>query len=413
MITDMYKNRSSADTSPEQQRTEPVKREYVTAVQQRARELAGQSTLAEDKGTLAGHIHREQQHIEQEMSQLRARAVQARRLAEHIEGLSGSPSPPEWTKSSANIKDVHSARTKAGTRRKDGVSAGSPGPRSFNPLHPSMELPPEQLIRLLKLHTRKTRKHKKQIKSQQADPVTPDSPDTVTVVTTQTTRTRTRPEQTVSPPAFAEPGRRGLLLPSTIAGILLGSAVSAWLFLEPHDGRQPTVSTTVTEQLQQPSTPARKTAPAAAPAPVANLAIAAPPAPPLAATSVADEKSTSVSRQTPDSEWRAAVLKEQKRLYREARQRFNTQLESPETNQKKTLSKTDVGRGAEAVTTLAETPATDPVPTEEAFLEQVVVHYSVTGSAASAEEIPAPDSPLSASTESASAAESPGPEPAW
>jgi len=56
----------------------------------------------------------------------------------------------------------HSQHPKPGMKNKPTASRGAP---PFNPLHPSMELPPEQLIRLLSMESKKTRKHMKMRRS--------------------------------------------------------------------------------------------------------------------------------------------------------------------------------------------------------------------------------------------------------
>jgi hypothetical protein len=52
----------------------------------------------------------------------------------------------------------HSLHPQPGTNNKPAAGRGA---LAFNPLHPSMELPPEQLIRLLGMESKKTRKHMK------------------------------------------------------------------------------------------------------------------------------------------------------------------------------------------------------------------------------------------------------------
>lgn len=400
LITDMYKYKPAAGDSPEQQRTEPVEREYVKELQRRADKLADSSAPAGGGQALARHTHHEQQQIEQEMAELRSRAVQARRLAEHIEGLSGSPAPSQWTETTATTVDTQGKRDKTESRRKNDAPAASPRQRSFNPLHPSMELPPEQLIRLLGLQTRKNRKRKKPNTSQQSETAKPAVTDKAATDMLETRPTENKSEKPVSLPAFDEPRRRGLLLPATIAGILLGAGVSAWLFLNQQDVQQ-TSSPTFSAQVEPPAAPAEKPAQAIPPAPETTPTLATPPA----------QKSPSVSTQRSDRAWREAILEQRTRLYSEAQQRFDAQLNSMQTGQEKPVQKIHPDNRARVDTALPQTPAAGTVAAEKAILEQVIVHYSITGSASVADDTPLSDLPVpAASIDSAPAAESAGPE---
>ncbi len=161
---------------------------------------------------------RQREQAEKEMAALRAEAMQARRLATYIENLH----QPAKVQRKGRIMDTTIADPGQAQRilRRTG-NAPSPGSvqLSFNPLHPSMELPPEQLIRLLGLENKTKRRRKKR------SPVT-----TPKLSLPQTPPARAERERDRVAPPFAEP-RRGLVVPSLIAGAVAGIAISAYLIL--------------------------------------------------------------------------------------------------------------------------------------------------------------------------------------
>lgn len=139
----------------------PVERDYVAEVQRRAEALAqagkaaGQSPAATPPGPA------QCQQVEREMATLRSEAVQARKLAEHIEHLTPETAGRKGNRVMAETPSLDKRNSQTQGKKTESAASSTAGQLNFNPLHPSMELPPEQLIRLLGLETRKPRKHKK------------------------------------------------------------------------------------------------------------------------------------------------------------------------------------------------------------------------------------------------------------
>jgi len=175
----------------------------------------------------------------------------------------------------------HSQHQKPGIKNKPSAGRGA---LAFNPLHPSMELPPEQLIRLLGMESKKTRKHMKTRRSskqqkslpainEQKTPPSPDQQDSCRTTAEQkthvsqgpqqshrvadeqkthrlpsqgaekkTTDRQQRPEpQQVAPPSHPMEYERnqpavfdkrgpGWLLPALVTGLVAGVTISASLF---------------------------------------------------------------------------------------------------------------------------------------------------------------------------------------
>ena len=99
----------------------------------------------------------------------------------------------------------HSQHQKPGIKNKPSAGRGR-GALAFNPLHPSMELPPEQLIRLLGMESKKTRKHMKTRRSskqqkplpainEQKTPPSPDQQDSCRTTAEQKTHVSQGPQQ--------------------------------------------------------------------------------------------------------------------------------------------------------------------------------------------------------------------------
>ena len=87
----------------------------------------------------------------------------------------------------------HSQHAKPSMKNKPTTARGAP---AFNPIHPSMELPPEQLIRLLSMESKKTRKHMKTRRSSAAKKSRPANDEPKILHS---------PEPQKSRPATAEP----------------------------------------------------------------------------------------------------------------------------------------------------------------------------------------------------------------
>jgi hypothetical protein len=174
----------------------------------------------------------------------------------------------------------HSQHQKPGIKNKPSAGRGA---LAFNPLHPSMELPPEQLIRLLGMESKKTRKHMKTRRSskqqkslpainEQKTPPSPNQQDSCRIAAKQkipasqdpqqshrvadeqkthrspsqgsekkTTDRQQRPHpQQVAPPSHPMEYERnqpavfdkrvpGWLLPALVTGLVAGATISASL----------------------------------------------------------------------------------------------------------------------------------------------------------------------------------------
>ncbi len=200
------------------------------------------------------------------MAKLRSEAVQARRLAEHIESLSQQTAAYKHKRKRAMtdktiVDPGHAQRLQ---RRTDGKPAPSANHLNFNPVHPSMELPPEQLIRLLGMESKKTRKSRKTRRTpKRAAAAVPATVDTHTDSAPPPAKARpraTRPkngsiryERCELPQVFDE-GRSRLLVPSLLVGVVAGIAVSGYLFwYQPADTAvQKTPAPVIAKQRQKP-----------------------------------------------------------------------------------------------------------------------------------------------------------------
>ena len=144
-----------------QQQPQPIDSAYVAEIRRRAEKL---TQPVEKQGEYGDRVRSHQCHqAEQQMAKLRSEAVRARRLAEHIENLSQQTAAYKHKRkrvmTDKTIVDPgHAQRLQRRTGDKPAPSAGQ---LNFNPVHPSMELPPEQLIRLLGMESKKTRKSRK------------------------------------------------------------------------------------------------------------------------------------------------------------------------------------------------------------------------------------------------------------
>lgn len=250
------------------------------------------------------------------MANLRSEAVQARRLAEQINNLSHHSPTPKRKKTMTDSTTIDSGKMLSKQRRASDKPRAAGARSSFNPLHPSMELPPEQLIRLLGLESKKIRKPKRA----QATPVRKKAA-TATSLPSAPERAEPTPQVAPQPPARSTHRQReyecaksqgsskhrlGLWMPALVTGLVCGIAVSAYLFwLQPGND-----------------------AAARSPDPAANKVKISPTnnsrqkAPPVAA---AKPKPTTVIKD--DSAWLATIDAQAKRLRTEARQRFNRRLE--------------------------------------------------------------------------------------
>ncbi|HHJ16322.1 MAG TPA: hypothetical protein ENJ80_06450, partial [Gammaproteobacteria bacterium] len=301
----------------------PVARGHAAKLQRRASDLA-ESIEEKNETGISARLRRFQRHqVERQMAGLRSEAVQARRLAEHIENLSRDAAAqqrkrkPVMTTDTNIVDPGHAQRLK---RRADDRPAPGGSQMSFNPLHPSMELPPEQLIRLLGMESKKTRKVRKsrkaaapapakkaqhQAKPQQAPEPAPAAPEPAATPRKESHRKRSRQHEDLQPSVFDDK-RRNLLIPALVVGVVAGIAVSAYLLWSqpvPVAEQKPVTASTAPAQKQKSQTASQplNRKPAAKPA-------ASTPAPAM-----------NIQQQ---AQWQAAIEKEKQRLQADAEQRL-------------------------------------------------------------------------------------------
>jgi len=293
-----------------QQQPLPVDSAYAAEVRQRAENLVEPVENTGKNGVRIRSYQRQQ--AEQQMAKLRGEAVQARRLAEHIEYLSQDTAAYKHKRkhvmTDTTIVDPGHAQRKQ--RRADDKPGPSGNRRNFNPLHPSMELPPEQLIRLLGMESKKIRKSRKArhtskraaanpLKTVDAEvdntpPPAKAQPQAVSPVDTSIQYER------CEPPQVFDNGRSGLLVPSVLVGVVAGIAISGYLFwYQPVDtASQKTPVPAVAKQPQKPQ-PKRQL-------------VKRPPAPAPKQEMSAQEK----------VEWQASIEAQEQRLRAAAEQRL-------------------------------------------------------------------------------------------
>jgi hypothetical protein len=229
----MRNAKKTGSDTPRQQQAIPVERDYVAEVQQRAEQLAetaGDSAAqTESTGT-----SRRNRHVQEEMARLRSDAIQARRLAEQIEMVSLQNRPSQGTHSMA-----HSSKQDSGTYQRPEKSTRDTAPAganrlAFNPLHPSMELPPEQLIRLLGLETKKTRKEGARQSPKRGQEPARRSAIPGAVKPHEQLPPPIRPQRSQAAAAHSRTrshnSRSSLFLPAMVVGILAGLAASGYFF---------------------------------------------------------------------------------------------------------------------------------------------------------------------------------------
>ncbi len=125
------------------------------------------------------------------------------------------------------------------TRRTTDKPSPAGGQLNFNPLHPSMELPPEQLIRLLSLES-KTKRRKKPVRPAAAA-ASVDEPVKLSLPTTAPASAERERDIVTAP---FDDSRRSLVVPALIAGAVAGIAISAYLFRGGPEDTAPPVAQT-------------------------------------------------------------------------------------------------------------------------------------------------------------------------
>lgn len=297
----------------------PVKRDYVDELQRRATELNEAIEIKVKIGNEQATARQRQRQIQQQMAHLRGEALQARRLAEQIDNRSRETAARKRKRTMTNTTTSEPVGVRRPNRRASDTPATGGSQSNFNPLHPSMELPPEQLIRLLGLEDKKGRKKRKSPAAKK--PARP-------AVETRPENTPKQPTTTAKPPApdkhraahrspqpsrrrqqqadasiFGD-ARRGLLLPALGFGAVAGLTLSVYLFW----GQPDTPKTAARSPESATSVSASK------PAPVIRKPVEA-----------SAEQKDPVPTDNP--KWRAAIRAQEQRLRSAARQRQNERLE--------------------------------------------------------------------------------------
>jgi hypothetical protein len=240
------------------------------------------------------------------------------------------------------------------TREAVGTPAAAGGKAHFNPLHPSMELPPEQLIRLLGVESKKTRQQDRSLRRQekpsrqQSKSPQPNQPVERTVSQLKRESSSQPQEIRHSPEAEAFRARRererpstarsakkrsGIFLPAMAVGVLTGIAVSVYLFWSQPETATPDKlkpAPVASRPLQQPEARRQpdKNESVAPTAPKPK--VAAPTAPQPRPTTVPVKKQA--AKTVDETQWQASVEAETRRLSDAAERRLNrlmTQVESP------------------------------------------------------------------------------------
>lgn len=291
----IWKKQQSAHPPATPRPARPASHQRADQVRNKAQHYTDITERSGDQHHDRRKASRQREQAEKEMAALRAQALQARRLATRIENLH----QPVKAQRKGRIMDttITDPGQAQRTLRRTGDTP-SPGSvqLSFNPLHPSMELPPEQLIRLLGLENKTIRRRKKRTPvathaRENNSAHSAHSDKKIKLLLPETPPASAERERDMVTPPFAEPGR-GLVVPSLIVGAVAGIAISAYLILSGEANVAPPVT---------PATPAAKpakhaspaanlrkakpvTLPAATPAKPPAATPAKPPAPPLAET---------------------------------------------------------------------------------------------------------------------------------
>jgi hypothetical protein len=304
-----------------------VGRDYLVE----ARRNVGDAHQATDKNSInlnrtSGTGHK-QDKMQAYTAQIRSEAVQARRLAEQIDSLSQNTATQTRRKQAVmtDSTTINSGQAKKKQRRATDKPRAASVCSSFNPLHPSMELPPEQLIRLLGLESKKIRKQKRS----QSAPVqqTTASPGASTSLPPEAPA-RSEPAPAASQKRSAQSARsthrqreyehaskhgnsksrRGIWVPALASGLVCGIAVSAYLFwMQPEHGAATTAAAPATNKVSR--------------SPVASA-----PRKPATKTPASTAKSTPPSAVKNDPAWLATIEARGKHLRDEAKQRLDQRL---------------------------------------------------------------------------------------
>ena len=308
-----------------------ARRDYVEEVQRRARQLKERVEKATKKDGEDDAAGQRQRQIQRHMAQLRSDAVQARRLAEQIDNLSQQATAGKRKRTMTNTPTMEPGHSPGLTRRSSDKPAGAGSQSNFNPLHPSMELPPEQLIRLLGLEDKKSRKKRKPSAPAQTEPTTvhdrgEQTDEPLATMTTErrapdasraasgSSRSMQRRQKEQTRATLFEETRRKLLLPAIGFGLVAGIAVSVLLLRG-----QPEPLTTSEAKSAVSGTPV----PASRPAAVIRKPVPTTPADrPVANGKVGTAAPVAAS----NPKWQAAIRVQEQRLRDAAQQRLDQRI---------------------------------------------------------------------------------------
>jgi len=323
----IWNKRRSVDPPAALKPVRPASRQQVDGIRRKAQRYTEITEQSGNQSIDQIRAHRQRERAEKEMATLRAEAVQARRLATQIENLHQS-APIQRKGRIMNTTIADPGQVQRMKRRETDAPPTTGGQLSFNPLHPSMELPPEHLIRLLGLEN-KTKRRRKQPRPASAASAGNASSHSkpankpVKLSLPETPPASAERERDSVPTPFGEPRR--LLVPSVIAGTAAGVIISAYLFLAgPEHVVQPVIQedpATSQATPPRPNTPPR-TAPAMAPAAAsvpAPAPVARPATVPVAAAHPAETKPLNAVPQ-------ADMVIREEQLRREAGQRFSERM---------------------------------------------------------------------------------------
>lgn len=330
----MGNNRKTGSDIVRKPQALPIERDYVAEVQQRAEQLAETAAASGAQSDSTGS-RRQYRTVQEEMARLRSEAIQARRLAEQIEMASLQNQPSQGTQDMVQASK-HNSATSRGSEKGTSEEAPAGGNRmAFNPLHPSMELPPEQLIRLLGLETKKTRKQDARQARKRPETPVPRSAGHDTKPSAQLPPP-IRPQRSRAAAAHTrtEKSRSGLLLPAIAVGVLAGVAASGYVFWYqdgPVVGTRPTASV-VSAPVRKPAQPADvatspvPTSKRSLPESVTSKPAVKPATPAVAGTVHRATPPAPMASGAGDPAWQAAAEAEHQRLRTEAEQRFAQRL---------------------------------------------------------------------------------------
>ncbi|GMQ87365.1 MAG: hypothetical protein BMS9Abin08_0566 [Gammaproteobacteria bacterium] len=349
-----------------QQQPQPIDSAYAAEVRRRTEELA---KPVEKTGENGGQVRSHQrQQAGLQMAKLRSETVRARRLAEHIENLSQEAVAYKHKRkqvmTDTTIVDPGHAQR---LRRRTGDKPAPSGSRlNFNPLHPSMELPPEQLIRLLGMESKKTRKSTKprhtpkQTPSATLPPADTQADSTPAPAKAQLQAVRPADcsiqYERCEPPQVFDNGRSGLLVPSLLVGVVAGIAISSYLFwYQPADTAVQKTPVPVVAKPPQKLQPKHQMV-KRTPVPIAPVAPPATPAAPAAEQKMSAQENAA---------WQAAIETQEQRLSTAAEERLAERVSQLQ----KTSQQAELLPPAQ-VSDVSPVPAPEPVTAPEPITPQ-------------------------------------------